>query len=93
MKKFAGSKSLEVIKSQCAAIGLDYNDALHRMGNDHIVITTIKGDNDSGQVLYNTFNGKFFGTTPDGVQFDSDETTFENEEWFQELLSFFYVSA
>lgn len=91
MKKFAGNKALDVIKAQCASLGLDYNDTLHRAGHDYIVITSVKGDNYSGQVLYNTFNGKFFGTTPDGTQFDSNETEHEREEWFQALLSFFYI--
>ncbi|CAG9172471.1 hypothetical protein CURE108131_23050 [Cupriavidus respiraculi] len=91
MKKFAGNKPLIEIKRQCEAAGIDYNDTLYRRGGDYVVITTVNGDNDSGQVLYNTVNGKFFGTTPDGIQFDSSSTKHENEPWFQALLSFFYV--
>lgn len=91
MKKFAGNKPLDVIKAQCEAQGVHFNEFLFLAGSDYVVLTSIKGDNDSGQVLYNTCSGLFFGTTPDGVQFDSAETTHENEPWFQALLSFFYV--
>jgi hypothetical protein len=91
MKKFDGVKPLAAIKKQCRAAGIHFSDRLYREGSDYVVITSIKGDNHSGQVLFNQFNGNFFGTTPAGVQFDSKKTTHEKEPWFQALLAFFYV--
>jgi hypothetical protein len=108
MKKFAGKKPLETIRQQCKLQGVHFNDFLFRtQRSDYVVLTSKKGNNDSGQVLYNTFNGTFFGTTPAkrdwhhplvnkfcppaGVEFDSNSTEHENEPWFQALLSFFYV--
>lgn len=92
MKRFAATKSLNLIRQQCEEAGIYLDDHLYRRnGSDYVVITTVRGDNDSGQVLFNTFNGTFFGTTPDNIPFDSTTTEHENEPWFQALLSFFYV--
>lgn len=91
MKKFAGHKTLDVIKQQCQEAGIEFDDRLHKTGSDYVVVRTIKGDKDSGIVLYSSFNGNFFGSTPDGVDFDSASTEHENEPWFQALLSFFYI--
>ncbi len=90
MRRFAGHKSHGAIKKQCKALGIDFNDLLHKTGGDWVVVTSIEGDNYSGQVLYNTANGNFFGTTPDGVQFDSTKTTHDRNPWFQALLAFFH---
>lgn len=97
MKKFSGHKSSKVIKAQCKALGLHFSDILYKQGSDYVTITSIGGDNYSGQVLFNTANGSFFGTAPErapwnGVSFDSNETTHEREEWFQQLLAFFYYN-
>ncbi len=91
MKKFAGNKKLEVIQEQCESAGIHYDDRALDHGFDHVVITTIKGDRNSGQVIYNSVNGNFFGVTHEGVKFNSNETEHEHEPWFQALLSFFYV--
>lgn len=87
MKKFAGNKTLDQLRAQCAALGLELDTRLYDTeGYDHFVV---RGG--GGKVFYNTFNGRFFGTTDSGVQFSSDETEHEAENWFQQLLSFFYV--
>lgn len=87
MKQFASIKPLEVIQQQCAEQGLVFNDRLYReQGWDTVLIQG--GD---AQVVYNTFNGRFFGWTPNGEAFSSDECVHEDEPWFQALLSFFYV--
>lgn len=87
MKTFAGLKKLDVIKSQCNAAGIRFDDTRYRQhGDDHVLIA-----GGGAHVLYNTFNGKFFGITPTGVEFDSSGTQHEHEPWFQALLSFFYV--
>lgn len=92
IKTFAGNKPLSVIKKQCAALGIEFNDRLHRKSSsDYVVIRSIKGDSRSGEVLFNSYTGNFFGTTNNGVSFDSHITTHEAEPWFQTLLSFFYI--
>jgi len=87
MKMFSGNKPLLVIARQCVQAGLSFNDELYRKrGWD-----TIRIDCPSGaHVIYNTFNGNFFGKTDRGVVFDSKSTKHENKPWFQALLSFFY---
>lgn len=87
MKQFAGNKPLSTIRRQCLNAGLGWNDARYREeGWD-----TIRIDCPSGAyVIYNAFNGKFFGKTDDGRQFDSSGTAHDKEPWFQALLSFFY---
>lgn len=87
MKKFAGNKTLEQLRAQCAALNLELDTLRHDQdGDDHIVV---RGG--GAEVFFSTFNGKFFGTTDTGVAFDSDSTEHEEEPWFQQLLSFFYV--
>lgn len=87
MKQFAGFKTLDVIKVQCQAAGIRFDDSRYRQhGDDHVLIA-----GGGAHVLYNTFNGKFFGITPNGVEFDSSSTQHEHAPWFQALLSFFYV--
>lgn len=87
MKTFVGNKPLNVIKQQCDRAGLSFNDHMFRtQGWD-----TIRIDCPSGaHVIYNTFNGKFFGKTDKGVEFDSSSTKHESKLWFQALLAFFY---
>lgn len=92
MKRFSRHKTHDEIKVQCEAAGIHFSDHLYEVtGSDWLVITTIKDDNHSGQVLYNVVTGVFFGTTPDDVSFDSSKDEHEDEPWFQALLLFFYV--
>ena len=94
MKRFVRHKTSDEIEAQCKAAGIHFSDHLYKItGSDWLVITTIEGDNDSGQVLYNVVTGTFFGTTPDGVSFDSSKEEHENEPWFQSLLLFFYLEV
>lgn len=86
-KKFKGTKPLQVIRDQCKAALVDINDSLFKKGeSDYIVL-----EGGGARLLFNTVNGSFFGTTPDGVKFDSSSTQHEQCEWFQQLLSFFYI--
>ncbi len=86
MKKFAGHKSSDAIKQQCEAAGIEYDQERYENGGDHVVIV-----GGGARILYNTVNGRFFGTTPEGIEFDSNKTEHEEEPWFQALLSFFYI--
>lgn len=50
MKRFKRHKTFDEIKTQCKAAGIHFSDHLYKItGSDWLVITTIKGDNDSGQ--------------------------------------------
>ncbi len=90
MKKFAGMKPLHQILKQCKEQGVFVNDYMFkRHGWDTIVFGVQRPG--FGYVIYNTFNGKFFGTTDRGVQFDSNSAKHDKEPWMQALLSFFYV--
>jgi hypothetical protein len=86
MEKFAGNKTPEQIKAQCKAQGLVFDDRRYQtMGDDHVVV---RGG--GAYAIFNTFNGRFFGTTPDGTEFTSDDTL-DGTPWFDALLRFFYV--
>lgn len=41
-------------------------------------------------VMFNRINGVFWGTTDKGVSFHSSEVKLEQEQWFKDLLNFFY---
>lgn len=85
MKQFGGVKSLEQIKEQCIACGVEFSDKEFRKGSDYVLLRSPKA-----HVLFSSFNGRFFGVTPEGTRFSSD-ATFDGEPWFDQLLSFFYV--
>lgn len=105
MKKFAGIKPLFVIKRQCKDAGVAFDDYNYRTsGADYVCLGIAHGFRSDGSpyvptesldgvgyVMYNTFNGTFFGRTPKGVRFSSSSTAHEREPWFQQLLSFFYA--
>ncbi|MGV1017460.1 MAG: hypothetical protein ACOYBW_08795 [Fluviibacter phosphoraccumulans] len=86
MKKFSRIRSVDEIKAQCEAQGLVCDDFDYMMGSDRI---TVSGGGAS--VSYNTCNGHFSGTTPDGTKFDSSEHGFDEHDWFKALLNFFYA--
>lgn len=86
MKKFAGIKSRAQVKAQCKAAGVEFDDNAYKKGSD---FTVLRGG--GAKVIWSSWNGKFYGTTPDGVSFSSDSDRFDNEPWMQALLKFFYV--
>lgn len=86
MKTFKGNRPLHEILKQCKDQCVPVDRRRFDEGWDHIIV----GDPNNGYVLYNTFNGRFFGQTPEGLQFSSDETVYDNEDWFIALLNFFY---
>lgn len=89
-RRFARAKTREEVQAQCKAAGVQWDDRLYRQGSD---FTVLRGG--GAEVLWSSWNGKFFGTFTDAkgneVQFDSSETKHEAEPWFQALLEFFYV--
>jgi hypothetical protein len=86
MKTFIGKKSLDQIVQQCIALRLKLDARNYFHGGDYVVVS-----GGGGRVHYSTFNGRFFGTTDTGIEFSSDSTEHEACEWFQTLLSFFYI--
>lgn len=87
MKTFSRHKTYEEIRQQCALQRLEFNDRLFKTaGWDTIAVY-----GGGATVVYNTFNGRFFGSTPTGVEFNSDDPQFDKKPWMQALLRFFYV--
>lgn len=106
MKKFAGVKTMDVIRAQCKAEGVALDDYGMRMsGADYVCLGAPKGvekrrdgtpfvdATKRGNVMFSAFNGSFFGTTPEGIRFHSDDTNFEHTKWFRQLLEFFYTGS
>ena len=89
MKTFKRVKSLEEIRAQCQAQGLAFDDTAFR-GEESDFVRIAGG---GASVLFSTVNGRFFGTTPDGVEFSSASSAFDGAPWFQALLAFFYEAG
>lgn len=93
MKTFQRHKTYEEIKAQCAAQSLYFGDTYYRThGGDTIKIAKEFGNTD--YVIFNTTNGRFFGSASvygQTVEFNSDTTTYDGEPWFDALLDFFLV--
>jgi hypothetical protein len=83
--KFAGNKTLAQIRAQCKAQGVQYIDSQYRRGSDFVTLHS-----PGAYVMFSAFNGRFFGKTPDGITFSSDDKR-DGTPWFDALLRFFYV--
>lgn len=86
MKKFERHRSVPEIRELCERDGVTLQDQRFMLGSDFVRL-----EGGGAWVMYNTFNGQFWGETPDGVKFGSQKTTHDSEPWFQALLSFLYV--
>jgi hypothetical protein len=84
MRTFVRHKSVEEIAEQCEAAGVQLDRSSFERGGDYIYLTS-----PGVTVGFNTFNGRFFGKTPEGVQFSSDDRR-DGIKWFDALLDFFY---
>lgn len=87
MKKFARAKTSNEIVAQCKAqrLKLDMSKYVNE-GSDFIVVS-----GGGAHALYNVCSGWFFGTTPDGTEFNSHDDKNDKQPWMQALLNFFYV--
>lgn len=85
-KKYKGTKSLEVIQAQCVAQGLVLNRQRYDEGDDFVTVHSPQAP--GAVVFFNTFNGRFFGTTHTGLEFRSDQEL-DELPWFSALLDFF----
>jgi len=92
MQKFKRQKTHDEIVAACKAGTYELDTSNYdEKGSDWITIGGQFGDK-LASILYSSWNGKFFGKTEDGIDFNSDSDTHENEPWFQEMLNFFYIS-
>lgn len=91
MKTFSGVKSVEQIKAQCAEHDLSIDTSKFDAGNDYVKFDFIHADT-SMEVMFNGFNGRFFGTTDGGQKFTSNDANLDGTPWFDALLDFVYVS-
>lgn len=88
MKKFSRHLTHDELKKQCKKLKVPFDDHLYReRGWDTVVVGELSG----AHVIYNVWNGKFFGRTPHGRSFSSSDTNWKNAPWFWKLLNFFYV--
>lgn len=86
-KEFKRHLSYTELKKACALQGLNLNATKYLIdGWDTVVV-----EGGGARVIYNTFNGNFFGTTPEGMEFDSQSAEHDGHDWFQALLNFFYI--
>lgn len=90
MKKFKGHRTLDQVQQACQEQGLGFDRTAYDEGNDYVrIIGTFAGI--SVVLYYSSWNGKFMGTLPSGVTFDSDSDEHDGLPWFDALLEFFYV--
>lgn len=91
MKVFKRVRSPDQIQQTCVERGWKWDSRKHdEEGFDHIRIDFAL-EAVSGHLLFNAFNGRFFGELKTGVRFDSNVATHEACDWFQELLKVFYA--
>lgn len=95
-KKFSRHRHYKEIKALCRAQKVPFSDEHYQQGADTVVVGDLKRR--CGYVIYNCATGRFFGVTPlsfDGFPrqygFNSDSDPFEQADWYQALLNFFYV--
>ncbi len=88
-KKFMCTKTVDEIRQQCDAAGIQFDTKLYDKGADHIAIRAFP-DKREWIVLFNAFNGRFFGTAPGEIEFSSDDKL-DGTPWFDALLQFFYL--
>ena len=104
MKHYTGVKPLSVIRAQCKEQGVAVDDFNYREHySDYIALGPHGGFRPDGSpfvhaaqacgVMFNTFNGRFYGMNIEGNYFSSADTTHAHEPWFQALLDFFYVEG
>lgn len=94
MKKFKTHRSLKEIKAACKENDFEFSDEKYKQGSDHVSFT-FKHESTEAFVLFNTFNGRAFGTINKGTKnegwFSTDSDTHESEPWFNALSDFIYV--
>jgi hypothetical protein len=93
MKKFAGRKTIDRIRLQCAERGVKLDMGLYDKGSDYIVVHLPGRHGEVVPVLYSDVNGRFFyapgGAAGTASSFSSDDAL-DGNAWFDAMLEFFY---
>ena len=84
MKKYKRNATVEEFLQSCKERGWETDQTKLAAGGDHILFT-FSHEGRSGSCLFNVVNGRFFGSS-EMMDFTSDESTHDDEPWFQELL-------
>lgn len=90
MKTFERSRTTNEIVLACRDKGYRVSTERYDQGSDYINFDFPYGG-DIFRVVFNGFNGRFFGTSARGVKFNSDTDEHGKKPWFNALLSFIYV--
>lgn len=89
MKKFAGRKTVDQIRQQCAERGFKLDMGLYEKGSDYIVVHLPGQYDEAVPVLYSDVSGRFFCAAPGVPHFSSDDSR-DGDAWFDAMLEFFY---
>jgi hypothetical protein len=82
-------KTLDELKAQCAACGVKiFSDCFELGMRDDVVVSFPDG---GAVVIYKPFTGHFKGIKERGIGFSNHSKRYENEDWYQELMEFFYT--
>jgi hypothetical protein len=87
MKTFDRFKTFDEITQQCAELGVPVDTTDYDFGGNTVLV----GQPGSGQVIYDVTTGAFRGTTDLGIEFNNTEPEYDDHDWYQQLLNFFYV--
>lgn len=92
MKKFKRVRNLLEVEKAVREKGWTWDSTKHDTGeSDYIRIDFSVGET-KGMVLFSSFNGKFLGELmPSRTAFSSDNTNYDDADWFQALLETFYA--
>lgn len=84
--RWAGVKRFDVIRKQCRALGINFDAVAYGHGSDYIYL---RGP--GWHVAYNVVSGRFGGRHPNGEPFTHESRCFDGEEWYEQVLAFFYI--
>jgi len=90
MRKFTHHVTLTVLKKRCAEKGLAIDTTKHdRDFSDYVTVSGALAGMDF-VLIFNTFNGQFFGATEDKREF-SETSTLDAEPWYAAILDLLFV--
>lgn len=84
--KYAGMRKLQDIKRDVIRAGLSWNQLKYDHGSDWVHF-----GNEEAHITYNTFNGQFITTAPDGSYVNERSVYLDGTKWYDDLLDFLYV--
>ncbi len=90
MKKYAGRRSIQQIRRQCAERGIKIDMGLYEKGSDYVVVHLPGAAGTVLPLMYSAVNGRFFYAGGGADNFSSDDAK-DGEPWFDALLDFFYT--